>query len=447
MSSERIVALYKTWDGGEFIAASLASIYEGVDAIVMVHSEVSWLGECGNTVRTGAQRWCAEHDHAGKVHHVDADASTQEEQYALGLKYIADYNLGEIIMVVDADEVWEACYIEEARRQMHDFRQFAAYRCMMHTYLKTPFYRVDPPAGTPVVFLRDGKQLTRSPRACRAEGMRFDYRVWMHHYTYVRGSRESVERKLRQSAAGDGGESVVSGWMESVYDRLPEGRDLHAFTRWRSMWERVRKVWTPDVPESLRNDPLMDLWIPQGELLHGEMNALHRMARGRGQAVDLGTHHGRSAAVLSLACRRCHTVDCYDDLPAGTFADTLEPRRYETEEWRGGRCGSLRATQALAARLGNLTCEQSLTAEAGKKWAGGPVDVLFVDADHSEAAVLQDAFAWLPHMRAGSRVIFHDNNEIHPGVQGAIVKLMGSGAFEVVDPGEYAGSIAVLDVK
>lgn len=438
---DRLVALYKTWDGHEFIEASLSSIYESVESIVLVHSDVSWLGERGNTVRAMAKQWSLEHDRDGKVHHIDTDVAAQESQYAMGVEYIARHDLGNVAMVVDADEVWEPKHIERARRWMRE-HQSPAYRSRMHTYLKTPFYRVHPPQGWPTVFVRDLSLLTTSPRACRAKAIRMTD-VWMHHYTYVRETRESVERKVRQSALADGGESVIDGWMESVYDRLPEGENLHAFSKWREMWKCVEKVWTPEVPEPLRNSWLMALWLPPGEMNDGEMHALHRLAKGRTQAVDLGTHHGRSAAVLSLACARCHTVDCYDALPEGTFADTLDPSRYES--WRGAN--TLPATQALAKRLGNMTCEQSLTADAGRNWSGGPVDVLFVDADHSEEAVLADVRAWAPHLRTGSRIVFHDDNDLHPGVQSAIRILMGSGGFETVDPGQYSGSIAAMDVR
>jgi hypothetical protein len=438
--ADRLVALYKTWDGGEFIDASLASIYDSVDAIVMVHSHVSWLGEPGNTVRPAAMAWCAEHDRDGKVLHISVSSTSQEEQYAIGVAEIRRLDLGDVVMVVDADEVWEPQYVENARRWMAQ-EHCPVYRCRMHTYLKSPFFRVWPPTGWPVAFARDMEQLSKSPRACRAKGPRMTD-VWMHHFTYVRETRAAVKRKLQQSARADGGEQVVDGWMESVYDRLPEGADLHAFVRWREMWKQIEKIWWPDLPAAMRTCRLLPLWLPPGEMLDGEMNALHRLARGRGQAVDLGTHHGRSAAVLSLACRRVYTVDCYDALPEGTFADTLEPGRYET--WEGG---NLRATQALAKRLGNLTCEQSLTHKAGHEWTSGPVDLLFVDADHSERAVLRDVRAWMPSMREGSRIVFHDNNDIHPGVQRAIQILLDSGEFESVDPGAYSGSIAAMDVK
>src|ERR1043165_8410070 len=119
---DRLVALYKTWDGGEFIDASLASIYDSVDAIVMVHSEVSWLGERGNTVRAAARKCCEEHDRVGKVHHLETEECVQERQYAVGLGYIEGNRLGDVVLVVDADEVWEAESLELAKKRMWDDR-------------------------------------------------------------------------------------------------------------------------------------------------------------------------------------------------------------------------------------------------------------------------------------------------------------------------------------
>ena len=432
----RLVALYKTWDGGEFVDASLASIYDSVTNIVMVHSETSWLGERGNTVREHAVRWCEQFDTDGKVTHISVDTTSQEKQYATGVEYIRRWDLGDVIMVVDADEVWESKYIDEATYQIED-NESPAYRCNMHTYLKSPFFRVSPPCGSPTAFVRDFDALTRSPRGCQAPARQLSD-VWMHHYTYVRASRELVERKLHQSAKADGGEKVVKDWMTEIYDHLPCGNNLHAFARWRSMWQSVEKIWTCDMPSAMRKARLLPLWLPQGHMLDGELSALRRLAAGKYQAVDLGTYKGLSAACLSTACKRVHTVDCYEDLPAGTFADTLCPERYETEL----RDYTLEENQALATRLGNVTVQAADVAQAGHDWGGPPVDILLVDADHSEEATMRATLAWLPRMRDGATVVFHDDNSLHPGVQSAIAQLCDRHWLRRVDPGPYAGSLA-----
>lgn len=436
----RLIALYKTFDGGEFVDASLASIYEHCEAIVMVHSDVSWLGERGNTVRAAAIEWCNEHDQSGKVHHVDVSLGTQEAQYQTGLEYISRHKLPyDAILAVDADEVWEDQYFEQAKRQISE-NPFIAYRSNMHTYLKTPFFRVYPPFGSPTVFLRDPRWLLKSPRGCEAPALQLD-NVWMHHYTYVRESRAAVERKLHQSCLADGGEMVVPKWMETVYDKLPFGENLHGFVRWRQVWERVDKVWLPDVPPAMRSASLLKQWLPQGQILAGEQAAIHRLAKGRSQAVDLGTYHGLSAAILSLACDHVHTIDAYEDvIGKGTFADTENPGRYDQMNGH-----SLLATAALCDRFGNITCEQNDTVDAASAWSD-PVDVLLVDADHSFDGTRRNVEAWVQHIAPGGRIIFHDDNDLHPGVQQAIQSYRQDSRFRFIEPGEYSGSLAVMEV-
>lgn len=434
-----IVALYKTFDGGEFVDASLASVYDFCTAIVMVHSDVSWLGERGNTVKPSAIEWCNKNDRQGKVKHIDVSADNQESQYQTGIDYIKTHKIPcDVVMAIDADEVWEDQYIENAIKQISD-RPYPAYRSNMHTYLKSPFFRVSPAYGSPTVFFREPKLLTESPRGCRS-GARQLSDVWMHHYTYVRDSREAVERKIFQSCKADGDEKVVNGWMESIYDNLPGGRSLHAFERWRSVWHCVEKIWMPDIPPAMRSASLMKMWMPDGQLLDGEMNAIYRLAKGRNQAIDLGTYKGRSAAVLSLACNRVYSTDCYGDVE-GSFADTIKPDLYKTMQDH-----SFEENKALAKRLGNLTVDSLKSAAAGNAWSGRSVDVVFVDDDHSESGVLSGVNAWLPHIKIGGMIIFHDNNEIHPGVQSAIGKLKDGGKVRFFDPGEYSGSIAVCEV-
>jgi hypothetical protein len=434
----RIIALYKTWDGGEFVDASLASIYDYVDAIVMIHSETSWLGEKGNTVRPRAIKWCESNDNCSKVHHVTVDAISQEEQYAVGVDYIHKHFNYDVVMVVDADEVWEGQYIENAIRQIHA-ESFPVYRANMHTYLKTPFYRVDPPYGSPTVFFREPEHLTRSPRGCKAPSKMLSD-VWMHHYTYVRESRELVERKIRQSCLADkSGESVVEGWMESVYDRLPLGANLHAFIRHTNKWQRVSKIWIDEVPKAVRESELISMWLPDGLLMDGERNCIYRMMRGRKLAVDLGTYTGLSATILGLACEDVHTYDCYEDLPS--YEGTNEYRN-----WCGHKYG-LEWNTAFAARHGNITVHKSDTVQAGHNWTlGRVVDGMFVDADHTYEATINTVYAWKPHLVPDALMMFHDNNEIHPGVMQAVNELKADNSLREVDCGQYSGSLAAFSV-
>lgn len=59
------------------------------------------------------------------------------------------------------------------------------------------------------------------------------------------------------------------------------------------------------------------------------------------------------------------------------------------------------------------------SAEAGREHSG-EVDMLFIDGDHSPLGVVADCEAWLPHVRTGGVVLFHDTEEA--GVGNAIEK-------------------------
>jgi hypothetical protein len=249
-----------------------------------------------------------------------------------------------------------------------------------------------------------------------------------------------VARKIEQSRLADkSGEVVVLNWMTDVYDRLPEGENLHYFVKHRQVWSRVEKLAWSDIIEPMRRAKLLSLWFPiecVGEqLLEGEMNAIQRLSAGREMAVDLGTFKGLSATLLAATCRRVHTIDCYRDLPADYHADILQPRRWDI--WTH----TLEENQAMFDRWGNITCEAGLTAEAAKSWRGPPVDFMFVDADHSEQGTLKNVYGWKKRMRPGGRILLHDNTDINPGVMAAIRKLQADQSLREIDVGPDSGSL------
>lgn len=440
----RIVALYKTWDGGEWIGASLRSIYEHVDAIVLVHSARSWLGEPGNTARQVAVEWARRHDAAGKMRNVDVDSRTQEEQYAVGVKHIREAGLNaDVVMAVDADEIWNGEDIARAVAQIGaDQSRSPAYRVNMHTYLRTPFYRVDPPYGSPTTFFRRPELLTQSPRGCRAPAAQLD-NVWMHHFSYVRATPDDVWRKIRQSCVADRDEVIVEDWMESVWKHLPGGANLHAFARWRSVWGRILCAWWSDLPAAARESEFIKRFWPESLLLEGERNALYELACGRRQAVDLGTFRGSSAVVLSLACDRVETIDLFE----GVLETNSHQHREEQyrELWLKHR-HTVESTRETLSWFGNITQRRDDTAAAAGAWPDRSVDFLFVDADHSHAGTMANVTAWLPKLVRGGRIALHDNNEIHPGVMRAVDDLRTLPHLRTVDLPRYSGSLAAFDV-
>lgn len=50
-----------------------------------------------------------------------------------------------------------------------------------------------------------------------------------------------------------------------------------------------------------------------------------------------------------------------------------------------------------------------------------PIDLLFIDSDHSYLGVLKDICSWIPHVKSEGRIIFHDyDRPTSPGVCQAV---------------------------
>ena len=84
----KIVALCKTFRGEEFVEAMIESIYNEVEAIVFVNSNISWVGERGNTVKQAVESWRLKNDVAGKIFQIDFDSINQIDQYEFGFNCI-----------------------------------------------------------------------------------------------------------------------------------------------------------------------------------------------------------------------------------------------------------------------------------------------------------------------------------------------------------------------
>jgi len=60
----------------------------------------------------------------------------------------------------------------------------------------------------------------------------------------------------------------------------------------------------------------------------------------------------------------------------------------------------------------------------GKEWVRGLVDMVFVDGDHSYEGCKRDALVWLPHVKDGGVMAFHDYANVHKDVIPAVDEVM-----------------------
>jgi len=116
-------------------------------------------------------------------------------------------------------------------------------------------------------------------------------------------------------------------------------------------------------------------------------------------------------------------VDKYDDSTDSPWHDPDHPgardltallqARSRLRPWLGERAHLL---------MGHTVSSASL-------WKEQKVDMVFVDADHSEAAVLADIAAWTPHVRSGGIMAGHDYCRTFSGVVRAAHAALPRGAI------------------
>jgi predicted O-methyltransferase YrrM len=136
-----------------------------------------------------------------------------------------------------------------------------------------------------------------------------------------------------------------------------------------------------------------------GYLFHGEVDALQEWARSLPPSpvvVNIGAGNGTSGLAF---------LQARDDLSLTTIDVQLESSPF----------GCLEGEWAVfnLAGLWPLPPERYAwihgdSKEAGKKWKGGPVDLVFVDGDHSYEGCAGDIRAWLPNVKPGGLLVVHD---------------------------------------
>ena len=137
----------------------------------------------------------------------------------------------------------------------------------------------------------------------------------------------------------------------------------------------------------------------EGWLSDAQGCALFRAAAattGKGLIVEIGSWKGRSTAWLAagarLAAARVYAVDPHTGSREDPEATTL---------------AAFRANLADAG-LADVVEPLVMTSVEAARLLDGPLELLFIDGDHSYEAVRLDAELWLPKLVEGGIVMFHD---------------------------------------
>jgi hypothetical protein len=171
-------------------------------------------------------------------------------------------------------------------------------------------------------------------------------------------------------------------------------------------------------PDRVRHDTrLRALFVGAGLIpprtMHSDADAgvLRSIAQGRRRVVELGVYEGSSAVVLCEVLdpqAELHLVDPFGEhgwaLPAGWGATEGASRRV-VERARRRHHGP------------QVTWHVDYSAAVAQRWHD-PVDLVFVDGDHSEQGVRADWEGWHGFVEPGGAVVFHDARESQEGGRG-----------------------------
>jgi predicted O-methyltransferase YrrM len=174
---------------------------------------------------------------------------------------------------------------------------------------------------------------------------------------------------------------------------------------------------------------------PIVQLTAAEQQLLCRQAALRQHAVELGVAEGGSAYLMAQVLAPNATLDLVDPFFPGVL-------RF------------VGAHELIARRLMGKTSQKvrfikALSWEAPRLADFDPVDLLFIDADHSTEAVRRDWNAWEPLLSSEPIVLFHDAVDERTGVlltsgPGIVVRELVANGWVV---SETAGALAAIARK
>jgi predicted O-methyltransferase YrrM len=170
-------------------------------------------------------------------------------------------------------------------------------------------------------------------------------------------------------------------------------------------------------PAPLRDSPrLRGLALGAGLIpprpMHTEPEAalLRRLAATRGCVVEVGVYEGSSS------------VQLVDAMAPGATLHLVDPyvENALRSGWRGVERATRRTVERAARRSGGprLRWHVCTSEEAAQGWNGTPVDVVFIDGDHTHEGARLDWDLWSPRVAPGGAVVFHDAREGKPGGRG-----------------------------
>jgi predicted O-methyltransferase YrrM len=138
----------------------------------------------------------------------------------------------------------------------------------------------------------------------------------------------------------------------------------------------------------------------QGQLAMEECRFLLRAAAGRGTIVEIGSYRGKSCALLALGSAPGGRVTAIDPHLASEGAGTTGYGDADEREFH--------ATMARLGVADRVEHWVERSDDARPRWPDAPIDLLWIDGDHSYEAVARDLDDWSPLVRTGGVLACHD---------------------------------------
>jgi hypothetical protein len=254
----KIIAITKTFRGHEFAISSLRSIYNYVDNIIYVHSNISWIGEKGNTVAPLIDAWTKANDSSNKIIQINNDSQDQTEQYELAWEHAKSIPHG-FKLLIDTDEVWGDAEMRFAIDTMGKNAHSEVFSVRLWSYLKSPFYRIDDKL-CPIAFVRNG--VPYCPVRCAGNQNRSLIDVRLHHFCSVRNSLDLVWQKHVHSCTVENDAMVPKAvWVRGVWNQLPRAKNLLPLANFRGNWPSAEVIGIDALPEVLKENALVKSFL------------------------------------------------------------------------------------------------------------------------------------------------------------------------------------------
>lgn len=162
-----------------------------------------------------------------------------------------------------------------------------------------------------------------------------------------------------------------------------------------------------------------------GMVTAAEAAALSRYAAATdGKIVEVGAYRGRTTLALAAGEKDVTVIDPFEDWVAVT---PLYPAGYA---YSAENFDIWKANIEAAGVVERVQHVRQRSPEAALAWSE-PIGLIFLDGDHTEAAVRADFDAWQGFVPVGGTIALHDINE--PGVESVVNEMVGSGEWVMVE--------------